>query len=95
MNIALNITECCICGCCRKVIQKTYNIYNLSDSITLANGYTLSVLSYNTFSASILIQNENSMYIRTLFTAYPFEIRLNVPSSCCCYILSIQTVINS
>lgn len=94
MNITLNITECCICGCFRKITEKAHNIYNLSDIIPLSNNYNLSILSYNENSASILIQNENSMYIRTLFTAYPFEILLNTCNNCC-YILNIQIVINN
>lgn len=94
MNIVLDVTQCCICPCFRKIFEKSYTIADLTQTINLVNGYTLSILSYTNTSISILIQNDNNMYIRNLFTSYPFEICINDNCCNCNYYLSIVTTIN-
>lgn len=93
MNILLNITQCCICDGFKSVNEKSYNITSTSQTITLNNGYTLSIISYSANSVHIILQNNNNIFIRVLHTSFPFEMCFNASNNCCFFLtISLSSV---
>ena len=86
-NINLNVRDTLICNCCKQIYERDINVTSTSQTITLLNGYILSVISVTDNRCTVLIQNGSYVTIRNI---YNFETQICLQSSNCNHILALS-----